>query len=155
MPFRSKKDAETLTNDRIDTLTNEEPVLAGRLEWVTTATRDQLVDMAGRSKSLAGTARTRVTPLAEIPARRFRASREQVVVAPPQLEERTSSTPWLLIAIIAAVASAIVAIMVQRARQRSEEEVEVDLLMASDTFSPEPPPLQYHDDMDDVAVNPS
>ena len=155
MPFRSKKDAETKTDNSVDLLTSEEPVIAGRFEWVTTATRDQLADMAGRSKSLAGTARTRVTPLAEIPSKRFRASREQIVVA-PEPEEKSSSTPWLLIAIIAAVASAIVAIMVQRARQRAVEEHEIDLLMEGDVLSPEQPLIHHHhQDYDNVAVNPS
>jgi hypothetical protein len=150
MPFGSKK-----TDNREDTLTSEEPVVAGRLEWVTTATRDQLADVSALSKSLAGTARTRVTPLAEIPSRRFRASREQVVVAPPEPEKGKSSMSWLLIAIIAAVASAIVAIMVQRARQRSEEEFEVDLLMERGPLSPEQPLIHHHRDYDDIAVNPS
>jgi len=150
MPFRSKK-----TDDHVDTLTNEEPVLADRLEWVTTATRDQLADVSAFSKSLAGTARTRVTPLAEIPSRRFRVSREQFVVATPEPEESKSSTPWLLIALIAAVASAIVAMMVQRARQRSEEEVEIELLMDGDMLSPEQPPIYHHHDYNDIAANPS
>jgi hypothetical protein len=155
MPFRSKKDAETKTDNSVDLLTSEEPVIAGRFEWMTTATRDQLADMAGRSKSLAGTARTRVTPLAEIPSKRFRASREQIVVAAPEPEEKSSSTAWLLIAIIAAVASAIVAIVVQRARQRAVEEHEIDLLMEGDVLSPEQPLIHHHQDYDNVAVNPS
>jgi|GEM_PF-4301355 len=147
MPFRSKKTDDTQT----DLLTGEEPVVAHRLEWVTTATRDQLADMSARSKSLAGAARAKATPLAEIPGRRFR--HEQVVVV-PEPEEGKSSAPWLLIALVAAIASALVAIAVQRARQRTEDEFAADLMMEADVYKPEPPPIDQPYTYDELSTNP-
>ena len=158
MPFRSRTTDKTSPDLLADTLTNEEPIVAGRLEWVTTVTREQLADVDTRSKTLAGTARTRVTPLTDASRRRFRPSSEPPAV--PEPEPSTSSTPWLLIALVSAIVSVIVFIAARRAQTRSEAElfehpVQMDRLTESDMLAVGELPMHHDRGNDGVAANPS
>ncbi len=143
--------------DSLGALTaGDEPIVAGRLDWVTTVSREQLADLATRSRTLAGTARTRVTPLTELPSRRFRLSNQEQAqqMSPPPQPETGSSTPWMLIAIVASLVSVLMFIAARRSRQRTEDQVDIEVVMDSDTLPPERLSMQTEPGFDAVVNNP-
>lgn len=106
----------------------DDAIIAGRFDWVTTVTREQLADLASRSRTLAGSARTRVTPLTDLPSRRFRPTGvepAQHVTAEPD----ASSKPWMLLAVVAALVSVIIVVAARRSRQQGDEEADIDVVM--------------------------
>lgn len=133
--------------------TSEEPIVAGRLDWVATVPREQLAELATRSRTLAGTARTRVPVVSELPSRRFR--RTQPVPSLPEPESTASSTPWMLIAVVAALVSVLVFVAARRSRQGSEDEIDFDVVMERDILAPEHPHPMHTDHDFDAVVSPN
>lgn len=136
--------------------TIDEPVVVGRLEWATTLTREQLADLAGRSRTLADAARTRATPVTELPSRRFRLSRQEQVAPLPEPESAGRSAPWMLIAVVAALVSVLIFIAARRSQQRAEDEMAMEFAIENDLLMPEEgltQPFQTDQGFDDMIVS--
>ena len=125
-----------------DSETIDEPVVAGRLEWATTLTREQLADLAGRSRTLADAARSRATPMTDLPARRFRLSRQEQVTPLPEPKAAGRSAPWMLIAVVAALVSVLIFIAARRSQQRAEDQADMEFAIENDMLLPEEGSMQ-------------
>lgn len=101
---------------------------AGRRERTAQAARERLGGLSSRSRSVAGTTRTRVAPLAETTQQRFQQSREQL----QQRRQEQQPSPWAIIAVLAAVLGLLAFVAIRRSRQLSEELDDIDILMAVD-----------------------